>query len=198
MKPVLILYATRQGQTQRIADHLASEVRARGVPAAVVDAAHPEGLALDAYSAAILCASVHLGRHEREMVAFVKSHRDGLRQMPSVFVSVSLSQAGVQDSTWPPERRAQAAADTGRMIQKFISQSGWSPGHVLAAAGALRYREYNWFLRIAMRRIARTAGAPTDASQDYEFTDWNALDHLAEELVAELLGEEALAARSHK
>ena len=66
MKSVLILYATRQGQTRCIADHLAAHVRARGVPADLVDAAHlPLGFSLDTHAAAILCASVHFGRHER-------------------------------------------------------------------------------------------------------------------------------------
>jgi hypothetical protein len=31
-----------------------------------------------------------------------------------------------------------------------------------------------------MKQIARKAGAPTDASRNYEFTDWNALDQFVE------------------
>jgi len=188
MKPVLILYATRQGQTRSIADHLAGEMRARGVPADLVDAAHlPLRFSLDTHAAAVLCASVHFGRHEKEMIQFVKRHRDFLQKMPSAFVSVSLSQAGVQDPTWTPERRAQAAADTSRIIQQFITETGWQPEHVQAAAGALRYSRYNWLLRFAMKRIARRAGSPTDTSRDYEFTDWTALDHLVAEVVGDVL-----------
>ena len=118
------------------------------------------------------------------MTEFVKRHRDGLRKMPSAFVSVSLSQAGVQDPTWASERRAQAAADTSRMIQEFSTETGWQPEHVQAAGGALRYSRYNWLLRFVMKRIARKAGSPTDTSRDYQFTDWTALDQLAGEVLA--------------
>jgi menaquinone-dependent protoporphyrinogen oxidase len=33
-----------------------------------------------------------------------------------------------------------------------------------------------------MKRIARKAGAPTDTSRDYEFTNWQALDRFVEQL----------------
>ena len=35
---------------------------------------------------------------------------------------------------------------------------------------------YNFLIRFVMKRIARKAGAPTDTSRDYEFTDWSTLD----------------------
>jgi menaquinone-dependent protoporphyrinogen IX oxidase len=33
-----------------------------------------------------------------------------------------------------------------------------------------------------MKRIAKKAGGPVDASRDYEFTDWKGLDRFAAEL----------------
>jgi menaquinone-dependent protoporphyrinogen IX oxidase len=125
MKPVLILYATREGHTRRIAEHLAATVRARGHEAVVVDAAHlPEGFSLDSYAAAIVSASVHTGTHEREIVAFVKFHRAELERIPAVFLSVSLSEAGVEDPAATPERRAQAAADVQRMMASVQGPCG--------------------------------------------------------------------------
>ena len=95
MKPILVLYATREGHTQRIAAHVASAIKARGFPADLVDAAHiPAGFGLNGYSAAIIAASVHRGLHEREIVDFVKFHLGELQPMETVFLSVSLSQAG--------------------------------------------------------------------------------------------------------
>ena len=68
MEPIVVLYATHEGQTQRIAEHIAASVRAHGLLADVVNGAHiPESFSLDAYSAAIVAASVHGGRHEKEM-----------------------------------------------------------------------------------------------------------------------------------
>jgi menaquinone-dependent protoporphyrinogen oxidase len=34
-----------------------------------------------------------------------------------------------------------------------------------------------------MKRIARKAGAPTDTSRDYQFTDWAALDRFVGETI---------------
>jgi menaquinone-dependent protoporphyrinogen oxidase len=184
MKPVLILYATREGHTRRIAEHLAATVRARGHEAVVVDAAHlPEGFSLDSYAAAIVSASVHTGTHEREIVAFVKFHRAELERIPAVFLSVSLSEAGVEDPAATPERRAQAAADVQRMIDVFLKETGWHPSKVRAAAGALSYTKYNFLIRFVMKRIAKSQGASTDTSRDHDLTDWAALDHIVDEVV---------------
>ena len=62
------------------------------------------------------------------------------------------------------------------MIDVFIQDTGWRPAHVLPVAGALAYSQYNFIIRFVMKRIARKAGAPTDTSRDYEFTDWSTLD----------------------
>jgi len=185
MEPILVLYATHQGQTQRIAEHIADSVRAHGLLADVVNAAHiPEGLSLDVYSAAIVAASVHLGRHEKEIVRFVKDHVKDLERIPTAFLSVSLSEAGAEDATAPPENRARAAADATRMIDAFLAETGWHPSSIKAVAGALLYTKYNFLLRFVMKRISRQAGGTTDTSKDHEYTDWVALDQLVDEFVA--------------
>jgi len=185
MEPILVLYATHQGQTQRIAEHMADSVRAHGLLADVVNAAHiPEGLSLDVYSAAIVAASVHLGRHEKEIVRFVKDHVKDLERIPTAFLSVSLSEAGAEDATAPPENRARAAADATRMIDAFLAETGWHPSSIKAVAGALLYTKYNFLLRFVMKRISHQAGGTTDTSKDHEYTDWGALDKLVDEFVA--------------
>ena len=72
--------------------------------------------------------------------------------------------------------RERAAADVQRMIDVFVKKTGWRPARSLPVAGALAYSRYNVFVRFIMKRIAREAGAPTDTSRDYVFTDWPALD----------------------
>jgi menaquinone-dependent protoporphyrinogen oxidase len=186
MNPILILYATREGQTRRIAEHLAATVRARGRAADVIDCSKlPADFSLKSYSGAILAASVHMEKHEPEMVRFVKRNRQELEAMPTVFLSVSLSEAGAEDMAKSAEDRAKAAADAEGMIRAFLDETGWHPSHIRAVAGALLYSKYNFLVRFAMRMIARKVGAPTDTSRDYEFTDWEALDRLVDEVVAE-------------
>ena len=186
MKPILILYATREGQTRRIAEHLAATVRSRDLIPEVINCAEiPSDFSLGSYSGAILAASVHLHKHEPEMVRFVKTHRADLEAIPVVFLSVSLSESGAEDPKASPELRAQGAADAQAMIQAFLDETVWHPKHVRAVAGALMYSKYNFVVRFAMRMIASRVGAPTDTSRDYEFTDWEALDRLVDAVVQE-------------
>ncbi len=190
MKPVLILYATREGHTHRVADRLARTVKSHGLSADTIDAAHVhEGFELGDYGAAIVCASVHGGKHEPEILEFVKRHVPELHEIPTTFVSVSLSEAGAEDTGAPPERRAKAAADVQKMIDLFLKETGWRPTFIRPVAGALVYTKYNFLLRFVMKRIARKAGAGTDTSKDYEYTDWEGLDHFIAELTSAIHAE---------
>jgi len=59
------------------------------------------------------------------------------------------------------------------IIDRFLAATGWQPDVVKIVAGALPYTRYNWFTRVAMKRIVRKAGGDTDTSRDYEYTDWD-------------------------
>lgn len=187
MKPVGVLYATREGQTRRVAEEIAAGLRQRGVDAAAVDvgkAARDVDLTL--YRAAILAASVHIYEHEPEIVEFARQHRDALSAMPNAFLSVTLSEAGAERKDATAEEHARFAADVRIMIDRFIDETGWRPDHLLPVAGALRYSRYNFAVRMLMKRIAREAGASTDTSRDHEYTDWSALDAFVDEFAAEI------------
>lgn len=184
MQTILILFATREGHTQRIADRLSTAIHKLGHSADVVDAADPpDRLNLDLYSGVIVAASVHAGKHESEIIEFVKRHRQELERRPAVFLSVSLSEAGVEDEDAPPERRAKAAADVDGMIHAFLEETGWAPAKIQAVAGALLYTKYNFLIKMIMRRIAQASGGSTDTSKDHDYTNWALLDRLVEELV---------------
>jgi menaquinone-dependent protoporphyrinogen oxidase len=148
-----------------------------------MDAAHiPEDFSLENYSAAFLAASVHSGRHEKEMLEFVKRHIEELDRLPTAFLSVSLSEAGAEDPKAPRDVRARAVLDTRKMIESFLTETGWRPTEVRAVAGALMYSKYGFLMRYIMRRIAQKAGADTDTSRDYEYTDWTVVEALVENL----------------
>src|SRR5213078_4609053 len=107
MKPVGIFYATREGQTRRIAVHIASDFRVRGFSAEIKNLAdRHEETDLDRFSFALLAASVHAGAHEPEMIQFVKKHRAQLERLPAAFISVTLSEAGAERVNAAPAERA--------------------------------------------------------------------------------------------
>jgi menaquinone-dependent protoporphyrinogen oxidase len=172
-----VFYATREGQGKRVAEHVAASLRANRFDVEVCNVRDsPELIDTQPYQLAFVIASVHLGHHEREILRFVKSHRADLVRLGAPFLSLTLSEAGAEDLTAPPEKRRAAAADAQRMIDVFVQDTGWRPAYVLPVAGALAYSKYNFFIKLIMKNIARNAGGPTDTSRDYEFTDWDAVD----------------------
>jgi menaquinone-dependent protoporphyrinogen oxidase len=184
-----IFYATREGQTRRIAQRLAQMLRERGMTVHVADVGAPPGpIDLDRYRGAVLAASIHMGRHQRSMIEFVKAHRAGLERLPTTFLSVSLSQAAVEDTNATPARRERAGREVMRTLRVFSRTTDWRPMRMHAVAGALLYRQYGFALRLLMRFISSVVGASTEASRDHEYTDWNALARYADEIVADLDG----------
>ena len=184
MKPFLIVYATREGQTQRIAEHVAATLRKHGATARLLSAAAPaEPLDFADYAVVVLAASVHLQKHEREMIEFVRTHKAALLDVPTVFLSVSLSQAAVENEANTEERRERAHAEVEQMIDAFFEATDFRPLAYRAIAGALVYSEYNWLIRLIMKQIAKSEGASTDTTRDHEYTHWIDLD----EFIAGLL-----------
>lgn len=188
MKSIGIFYATREGQTRRIAEHAAASLRNRGFDVELSDVKDVRGKAdvdLGRYAAVILAASAHVGAHESEMVEFVKNHLAQLERLPAALLSVTLSEAGAERPAASPEEHARFAADVDWMLNRFFEQTGWHPQRVKPVAGALLYTKYNLLIRFVMKRIAKSVGAETDASRDYEYTDWAALDRFVNDFADE-------------
>lgn len=179
-----VCFATREGQARRVAEHIADALHDRGVTADLFDVAESrDRFDWRGYQTACLVASVHGGKHEKEMIRFVRRHKAELERLSAAFVSLTLSQAGAQDESKPPDQRREAAADVQRMFDMFAADTGWHPEHALPVAGALAYRQYNMLIRFVMKRIARKQGAPTDTSRNYEFTDWAAIDRFVDRVL---------------
>ena len=177
MKRACILYATREGQTKKIAQYVASTLSAAGFDSVDIRDAKDSGddIYVGDYTAMVVAASVHLGEHEPEIIDFVKTHRYWLEKIPTAFISVSLSEAGAERVTATAEQHTRFSADVEKVLNKFSQQTGWTPSAVMPVAGALAYSKYNWLIRFVMKRIASKGGGDTDTSRDYEYTDWQAL-----------------------
>lgn len=184
-----VFYATREGQTRKIAEHLGARLAGQRLAVTVADLAGGGDAPpprIEDLDAVILAASVHVQRHEEEMARFVREHRAALEQIPAAFLSVSLSEAGAEDAQAPAARRTQAGADARQMMVRFLDEMAWHPEHAMPVAGALLYTRYNPLLRLIMQQIARRAGATTDTSKDVEYTDFAALDRFADRFAAEI------------
>jgi menaquinone-dependent protoporphyrinogen oxidase len=187
-KRVAVFYATREGHTQRIAERIAADLRILGFDVDLLAARQHPPFSLSNYSGAVLAASVHGGSHEKEMVQFVKDHRPELERITTAFLSVTLSEAGAEMLDKSPVEHAQFVLDVDRMLGKFFNETEWVPTLAKPVAGALLYTRYNFLVRLIMRRIARKAGAATDTSHDYVYTDWVGLDKFVDDFAAEIRG----------
>ena len=92
MAHILIVYATREGQTGKIARHLAAVLGSLRDVVDLVDADHsvppPD---LQEFDAAIVAAPIHISSYPRSIVRFVTEHRSLLERIPTAFLSVSLA-----------------------------------------------------------------------------------------------------------
>lgn len=187
MKPLLVVYATREGHTRKIAEHVAATIRGRGDEVDVVDAARvPAGFDAKRYDGGIIAASVHMGQHEHEMIVFARKYRHDLERMPTAFLSVSLEEASVENTTAPYDLRAEAAQDVKRLVDRFCERAELHPSRIWPLAGALLYTHYGAIEKLVMRMIAKRAGGDTDTSRDHEYTDWKGLDRFVTSMVAEI------------
>jgi len=171
MARVLILYATTEGHTARVAERIAKRLQDRGhrVEWRRADSARTS-LDLGEYETVIVGASVHYGRHPGHLRSLLRKHRAALAARPGAFFSVSLSAGG-------PGAKPRAAR---RYVETFLRQVGWQPQQTAAFGGALQYSKYGAFKRLLMIAFVGLAGGDTDPSRDYEYTDWDAVDRFAD------------------
>jgi menaquinone-dependent protoporphyrinogen oxidase len=179
MCAVPVFYATSEGQTRRIAERIAGQVRKHGLDSRAIPICSDEASQIDwaRVRGAALGASLHLQRHQPEAVAFARAHGQRLSATPSLFFSVSLAAAST---------RASEVEAARRLAQQFATDAGWRPSRVAAVAGRLAYTQYNWLVRLLMRRIAVKEGGSPDTTHDHEYTDWNQVEELADHLAYEI------------
>jgi menaquinone-dependent protoporphyrinogen oxidase len=178
MANVLVVYATTEGQTAKIAEHIAAAGRSLGHEVTVRHAPDlPDDADLTAFQGVLLGASLHEGRFQRSIVHFIEHHEKLLASRPSAFFGVSLS-AAAQD--------AQGPAAVMQIIEDLMQKTGWKPAFVESIAGALKYTQYSWLKRALMKQIAKHEGGDTDTSRDFEYTDWDQVTRFAQRFFAGL------------
>jgi len=176
MGSILVCYGTGEGQTATVADRIVDALAERGHDATALDAADlPPEFDLEAFDAVLVGASIHMGKHQPAVREFVSANRDALAARPTGFFQLSLSSAVTDEA-----RRADAAG----YVDAFLEETGWRPDRIARFGGALRYSKYGFLKRLMMKRIAREATGDTDASRDYEYTDWHEVEAFAADFAA--------------
>lgn len=177
MADILIVYATREGQTEKIARHMSEVLRGRGDAVQLLNADHSDSsVAVDRFDVVVLAAPIHSSGYPASIVDFAKTHARSLDRVTTAFCSVGLGMLS---------RTSDGRAETRAIVDRFLAETRWRPTRVELVAGALPYSKYSFFIRLIMRHIAKKEGGDVDTSRDYEYTDWAALDRFTSELVAD-------------
>jgi menaquinone-dependent protoporphyrinogen oxidase len=171
---VSVVYATTHGHTGKIAARLAETMAAEGASVETIPAGEAALSAIRRADAVVIAGSVHRGSHQAGLTEFVGRHHRLLRDMPTAFVSVSLTAAEEDD---------ELHAETRRVIDEFVEDTGWTPDTQIAVAGAFQFSKYNPFERLVMRLIAGEHEIEIDPHADRELTDWAAVDDFARNFV---------------
>ncbi len=173
----LIVYATTEGQTRKIAQFAADRIKVHNHAADLIDATEADAatVKLRGYDGVIIAGSLHIGKFQASIADFVKARHQTLNGMRSMFLAVSLAAASKDADD------VKGLADCER---RFLADAGWTPGEIHNAAGAFRYTQYDFFKRWGMKLIAYQKGVSTDTSRDLELTDWVALTNAVDGFVA--------------
>lgn len=178
MAKALIVYASTEGQTAKVAHHVADVARGQGYDVEVhtaeeaVEGAAPSPGTFDVVFAG---GSLHEGRHQRSLRRFLREHASELASTTTGLFSLSLAAA----SDDAEERKG-----AEQCIDALVKETGFTPTARASVAGALRYTQYSWLKRFLMKRISAAHGGETDTSRDVEYTDWNAVTDFAEGVLA--------------
>lgn len=177
MAPILVVYDTTEGHTRKIAQHVVDLIAREGRPVQLHDIqALPPRLSFAGAAGVMLGASIHMGKHSPRLAGFVRQYKSELEARPTAFFSVSLYAAG----------SSKEHDDAVRYVKEFLEQAKWEPSMRTSFAGGLMYREYGLLKRWMMAKIAKDSGLDADTSQNYEYTDWQAVERFAREFLASL------------
>lgn len=168
---VLVVFHSVDGQTERIAERIASRLTATGATTRVFPAKRaPEPTGFDMV---VLGDSIHLGRHSGSLLHYASQHGAALDKTSTALFQVSLTSA-MRDH----EHRHLAE----QYVATFLDEVSLAPQVVGMFPGRLAYTRVNWLKRWSLRAMAWRAGLPTDTSSDHEFTDWDDVDSFAAEV----------------
>lgn len=174
MPSVLLCYASRDGQTRRIAERMAARVARRGVAVELVDLAErqPQAPEVAAAAAVAVVAAIRYGHHLPPARRFLAAHRDRLAEKPLAAISVNLTAR-------KPEKRT---VEGSVYLRNWLKEIRLRPQVAAAVAGKLDYPRYRWFDRLMIRLIMKITGGPTDPNVSIEYTDWEAVDRLGDDI----------------
>ena len=118
---------------------------------------------LSNYNKIIIGASIRYGKHNPNLIKFVKRNINILNNVKTAFFSVNVV----------ARKKEKSSPSTNPYVIKFINQTNWKPTNIGVFAGKVDYPSYKFFDKHIIRFIMWLTKGPTDISKSYEFTNWD-------------------------
>jgi len=170
MIETLIIYSTTDGQTTRICNKLIQKNFNNDVKLCSIDEAIREDL--KKYKKIIIGASIRYGKHNPDVLNFVKKNINVLNKLKTAFFSVNVV----------ARKKGKNTPSTNPYVIKFIKQTDWKPTYVGVFAGKVDYPSYRFFDKYIIKFIMWLTKGPTDVSKSYEFTNWSEVEKFGEKI----------------
>ncbi|MBU2712656.1 menaquinone-dependent protoporphyrinogen IX dehydrogenase [Zooshikella harenae] len=169
MKPVLLLYYSHDGQTEKIMQFIAQQISCQ-LPVSTVELTNrDESINLAGYSAVLIAGGVRYGGHPKALTTWINKHSHLLTTKPTGLISVNLTAR-------KPNRNQ---IDSNPYIKKWLLELNLRPDTVAVFAGALQYSKYSFLDKLLVKLIMKMTEGPTDTRQDYEFTNWQQIEEFS-------------------
>ncbi|WP_319533168.1 menaquinone-dependent protoporphyrinogen IX dehydrogenase [uncultured Cohaesibacter sp.] len=180
MSTIAIYYASQDGQARKISSFLAGQISKsdqQQITVSLNDLAsgRPSEGDIGDIDIIVVVAAIRYGRHLKPADQFLQRHVDHLSGKRLVLLSVNLTAR-------KPHKRS---VENSVYLKKWLERHPrLSPVLVRAIAGRLDYPRYSFFDRLMIRLIMSITKGPTDPSATIEFTDWEQVRELADEIAA--------------
>lgn len=173
----LLIYASRDGHTRKIARRLSDRLFTKGVEADLYDLSdeEPSPMSWAKAKTILLMAPVRYGYALPEMRAFIRENKALIDSRTLILVNINLT----------ARKAAKNTAATNPYMKKWIRKQKLAPILATVFAGCLDYPRYGFFDKFMIRLIMRITGGPHDGTSVIDYTDWAAVDAFADQIADE-------------
>jgi len=173
---IFLLYASHDGHTAHIIRYLASLLMYKEKLVSVynLEDRSPPDFMLEEAASIIIISPVRYGRHLKSVDNFIKQHKHLLNQKILGMISINLT-ARKKDKNKP---------HTNPYYNKWLKHHKIIPKIQAVIAGKLEYRIYNWWEKQIIRFIMKITGGPTDFHTVIDYTNWNEIKELSDEITS--------------
>lgn len=169
MEKSVIIYASVDGQTKKICDHINGVLLSKKQDVELVSIADFRDNLKD-FDKIILASSIRYGKHNQDVINLINQNYELLNAKKSAFISVNLV----------ARKEEKRQAHTNPYVVKFLDRIKWKPTIVEVFAGKINYKIYGFFDKLIIKLIMVITKGPTNSDAEIEYTNWDNVTAFAE------------------